>query len=259
MSLSAYLLWSALAVFAYMTGLFVVALVRKDNSLADIGWGLGFILVAALTFFIEPGFTLRSLLVTGLVVIWGLRLAVYVFIRNTGRCEDFRYAKWRREWGRRFILRSYLQVFLLQGLLMLIIVYPVVLVNRTADGPWTAWDVLGAALWLLGFFFESVGDFQLLRFKRDPASKGKIMTTGLWATTRHPNYFGEATQWWGLFVIALSVRFGWTAVVSPVTITFLLLRVSGVTRLEKKYEGNPEFAAYARATSAFIPRKPRKR
>jgi steroid 5-alpha reductase family enzyme len=258
MSLAAYLSWSALAVFVYMTGLFAVALARKDNSFADVGWGLGFVIVALLTLILEPGATPRSVLVTGLVTVWGARLALHIFIRNRGRGEDFRYAKWRRDWGRGFIVRSYLQVFLLQGVFMVLIAFPVVLVNRSAGSSLTVWDGLGLAVWAVGFYFEAVADAQLLRFKRDPLNKGKIMTSGLWSLSRHPNYFGEATQWWGLFIIVLAVPRGWTAVVSPITITFLLLRVSGVTLLEKKYEKNPKFAAYARRTSAFLPRKPRK-
>jgi steroid 5-alpha reductase family enzyme len=248
----------ALAVLLYMTGLFLIALIRKDNSLADIAWGPGFILVAALSFVRQPVHGPRAFLAGGLVLAWGTRLALHVFIRNRKRGEDFRYAKWRREWGRWFALRSYLQVFLLQGCLLLVIAYPLMLVNLSPGGPPGPADYAGAALWLLGFFFESVGDAQLLRFKLDPESKGKLIMTGLWRITRHPNYFGEATMWWGIFLIAWGADKGATAVVSPALMTFLLLRVSGVRMLEKKYEGNPEFEAYARRTSAFIPWFPKK-
>ena len=253
-----YIFSSALLILLYMTGLFVIALARKDNSLADIGWGIGFILVALLTFVLEPGFALRHLLIVSLVLIWGLRLAVHVFIRNRGRGEDFRYARWRKDWGKSFVIRSYFQVFILQGMFMFLISAPLLIVNHSNEQGLIVLDVIGIVFWSLGFVFEAVGDGQLVKFKRDPSHKGKIITSGLWSTTRHPNYFGEATQWWGIFLIALSVRNGWLAVISPVVITFLLLRVSGVTMLEKKYAGNPEFAAYARRTSAFVPRKPKK-
>jgi len=249
---------SALLIFVYMTGLFFLAHARKDNSLADIGWGIGFILVAALSLVLEPGWTFRRLLVDILVTAWGLSLAAHVFLRNRKRGEDFRYAKWRREWGRTFVLRSYLQVFVLQGLILLIIAYPIILVNHSSDSTRTPLDAIGLAVWIVGFLFETVGDEQLRRFKRDPSAKGRIMTAGLWKYTRHPNYFGEATMWWGIFLISLSVQNGWTAVVSPAVITFMLLRVSGVTMLEKKYADNPEFAAYARRTSAFVPWFPKK-
>lgn len=253
-----YFVAAAFAVFAYMTAVFLIALLIKDNSIVDVAWGLGFILVALMTLFLRPGFEARHVLVTGLVVVWGLRLASHIFIRNRNRGEDFRYAKWRRDWGRWFIPRSFLQIFMLQGIFMLIIASPIVLVNRSGEKGLTVLDGLGTFLWLTGFLFEAVGDHQLKRYKQNPEGKGKIMTSGLWRYTRHPNYFGEAALWWGIFLIALSVRGGWVAIVSPLTISLLLLKVSGVTMLEKKYAGNEEFAAYARRTSAFFPWFPRK-
>jgi steroid 5-alpha reductase family enzyme len=253
-----FVFYAGIAVFVYMTGVFVLATLKRDSSIVDIAWGIGFILVALLTFFLEAGFSWRQILVTGLVCIWGIRLAAHIYLRNKGRGEDFRYAQWRRDWGKRFVLRSYFQIFLLQGVLLLVISYPVILVNKSGTAAMTAWDVAGTGIWLLGFFFETVGDWQLWRFKKDPQNRGKIMTTGLWRLTRHPNYFGEATLWWGIFLIALSAWNGWMAVISPVLITFLLLRVSGVTMLEKKYAGNQAFSEYARKTSPFFPWIPKK-
>lgn len=253
-----FILSTAVAVFVYMTCIFVLALLKKDNSIVDVAWGIGFILVALLTFFLEPGLTWRHILVTVLVCIWGIRLALHIYFRNKDRGEDFRYAKWRNEWGKLFVLRSYLQVYLLQGILLLIISYPVMLVNRSKADRFTFWDVVGIGVWLVGFFFEATGDYQLSKFKKNPSNKGKIMTRGLWSLSRHPNYFGEATLWWGIFLIALAVRNGWTAIIGPALITFLLLKVSGVTLLEKKYAGNQEFLDYARRTSPFIPWIPKK-
>lgn len=253
-----FMLYSALAIFIYMTIIFIVALIRKDNSVADIAWGIGFILVAVLTLFLEKGFTARQILVTALVSIWGARLAIHIFVRNRGRGEDFRYTQWRKEWGKWFVLRSYLQVFILQGLFLLIIAYPIMLVNRSQETGISFFDIIGALIWAVGFVFETVGDFQLLRFKRNPENKGKIMNRRLWKYTRHPNYFGESVMWWGIFLIALPVKNGWTALVSPVLITFLLLRVSGVILLEKKYRGNKDYEEYARTTSAFLPWFPKK-
>ena len=252
------LLSSALAVLAYMTLLFIIALARRDNSLADLGWGLGFILVAALSFVREPGPTPRRVLVLALVALWGLRLAGHIFLRGRKRGEDFRYAKWRKDWGRWFVPRSYLQVFLLQGALLLVISTPVLIVQHSTRAGLTLLDAAGAAVWITGFVFESVGDAQLRRFKRDPANRGRIMTTGLWAYSRHPNYFGEATMWWGIFLIGLSVPGGWAGAAGPAVLTFLLLRVSGIPPLEKRYAGDPEFAAYACVTSRFLPRPPRR-
>ncbi|MCJ7679308.1 MAG: DUF1295 domain-containing protein, partial [Candidatus Aminicenantes bacterium] len=171
---------------------------------------------------------------------------------------DFRYAKWRKEWGRWFVLRSYFQVFILQGVLMGIIALPILLVNASMKPGLTWLDGLGVAVWVIGFCFETMGDLQLARFKKNPSNKGKIMTSGLWRYTRHPNYFGESAMWWGIFLITLSVPGGWVGVVSPVLITFILLFVSGVRMLEKKYGDNPEFQAYAERTSVFIPFPPKK-
>lgn len=249
---------AGVAVFVYMTAVFLVAIRIKDNSIVDVAWGPGFILIGLTTLLLRPGVEVRHIIVIGLTAAWGLRLAVHIFFRNLGRGEDFRYAKWRRDWGNWFIPRSFFQIFMLQGFFMLIIGSPVVVVNRSAEEGLTVLDGLGVLLWLAGFFFETVGDYQLKRFKQKPESRGKIMMSGLWRYTRHPNYFGEASLWWGIFLIALNVPGGWAAVLSPLTISFLLLKVSGVTMLEKKYAGNEEFAVYAGRTSAFFPWFPRK-
>lgn len=257
------LLLCAALVVVYMTVWYIVALMRKDNSIADIAWGLGFVLVALFTFpWKEPHF--EALIATPLVAVWGLRLAWHIFLRNRKRGEDPRYAAWRVKWGPSFVWRSYLQVFLLQGFFLLIIASPIILINvnprvpaPSDNGRWGIW-LLGLLLWSGGFLFETVGDAQLSRFKKDPANRGRIMTRGLWSLTRHPNYFGESLMWWGIFLIALEVPWGWATVVSPVLITLLLTRVSGIPLLEKRYVGNPEFEAYARRTRAFVPWFPKR-
>jgi steroid 5-alpha reductase family enzyme len=241
-----------------MAVLFAAALLKRDNSIVDIAWGPGFVLVALLTLLLGKTFEDRQVLVTALVGAWGIRLGVHLYFRNRGRGEDFRYAKWRKEWGRWFVPRSFFQIFVLQGILMLIVSYGVVLANSSPSPGLGALDVLGAAVWVSGFIFEAAGDAQLKVFKQKPENKGRIMRSGLWRYTRHPNYFGEAVMWWGIFIIDLSLPRGWTGVVSPVLITFLLLRVSGVTMLEKKYAGNNEFQVYARRTNAFFPWFPKK-
>jgi steroid 5-alpha reductase family enzyme len=253
------LIQCAALVAIYMTVWFVLALVRKDNSIADIAWGLGFVLVTGVT--LARGSappSARAILASGFVFIWGMRLALHILFRNRKRGEDPRYAAWRAKWGRWFVVRSYLQVFLLQGLFLLVISYPVILANSSRPKPLGPLGLAGAVVWAVGFLFEAVGDAQLARFKRDPGNRGKIMDKGLWRFSRHPNYFGESLMWWGIFLVALEVPYGWTTVVSPVLITFLLVRVSGIPMLEKKYAGNAEFQAYARRTSAFVPRFPKK-
>jgi steroid 5-alpha reductase family enzyme len=238
-----------------MTAWFVLALIRKDNSLADVAWGLGVVLLAGLTLARRGGFAPRPALVSGLAFVWGFRLALHVLSRKLKRGEDYRYAEWRAKWGRWFVLRSYLQVFTLQGIFLLIISLPVTLVNSSPLG---VLDVASVLVWLLGFVFEAVGDTQLRRFKRERGNEDRIMTKGLWRYSRHPNYFGEAVMWWGLFTLALPVRHGGLAVLSPLLITFLLVRVSGIPMLEKKYRGHAKFEDYARRTNAFVPWFPKK-
>lgn len=249
---------SLLAVYCYMTVWFVIAVAKSDNSVADIAWGPGFVLVAWLTLFLSGQHALyRPILVTTLVTIWGIRLAIHIYRRNRGRGEDPRYAKWRAEWGKNFFMRSYLQVFMLQGFLLLLIAMPIIIANTTGGPRLGGLDAIGLALWLLGAIFEVGGDAQLKRFLANPANKGKLMTSGLWAYTRHPNYFGEVTQWWGIWIISLSAPLGMFAVIGPLTISFLILAVSGIPMTEARYAGNAEFEAYKKRTSAFLPWFPR--
>jgi len=244
-------------VIIYMTAWFLVALLWHRNDVADVAWGFGFLLVAVTSMLLH-GVSARPLLITILVAVWGIRLSLYVHFRNRNKPEDFRYRKWREEWGSSFYIRSYLQVFILQSILLVLISTPVIYVSSVQNPPLGYTDVVGALVWTIGFFFESVGDYQLRRFMRDPMNKGRIMTSGLWRFTRHPNYFGEVAMWWGIFLIALSVPGGWWTIIGPATITFLILKVSGIPMLEAKYQGNPEFAAYQRRTSSFFPLPPRR-
>lgn len=247
-----------LLLLAFMSFWFVVSLIQKRNDVADVAWGLGFVFMTWSSFALSADSGMRGLLVGILVSIWGLRLAWHIHRRNKGKGEDYRYLAWRKEWGKWFYVRSYLQVYLLQGTLLFLVVLPVVLINNNAGAELGLLDALGAAVWLVGFYFEAVGDAQLARFIKDPTNKGKLMQSGLWAYTRHPNYFGEVTQWWGIWLIALSVPLGWFSIIGPLTITFLILKVSGVPMLEKKMAENPEFAEYKRRVSVFIPLPPRK-
>jgi steroid 5-alpha reductase family enzyme len=245
------------AVMAYMTGWFIAAQVRGRNDIADVAWGLGFILVAAVSLAVAGVYPPRGLLVSALVLVWGIRLALHIHARNRGKGEDQRYRQWREEWGRWFVLRSFLQIFLLQGALLVLVAVPIIVTNAVPSSPLNLLDMLGIAVWLTGFGFEALGDWQLLSFIRNPANKGQLMTAGLWQYTRHPNYFGEVTLWWGIWLIALSAPGGWLTVIGPLTITFLILKVSGIPMLEKAYQGRADFEAYKRRTSAFFPLPPR--
>lgn len=252
-----YLLTLALILLIYMSMWFIISLLKKRNDVADIAWGLGFMLMAWVSFFLSYNLGIRGLLVCVLVSIWGLRLSSHIYMRNKNKAEDYRYLQWRNDWGKWFYIRSYFQVYILQGVLLFLIVLPILLINKGAASPLGLIDLMGVLVWLFGFYFEVVGDAELARFIKNPSNKGKLMRSGLWAYTRHPNYFGEVTQWWGLFLISLSLPGSLIGIIGPLTITFLILKVSGIPLLEKKMEENPEFAEYKRRVSVFLPLPPR--
>jgi steroid 5-alpha reductase family enzyme len=247
-------------VIVYMSGWFLAAIRQRRNDVADVAWGFGFLLVAATSLLLQSvtgPVAGRPVLVTALVAVWGIRLSLHIHLRNRGKTEDFRYRNWREEWGTRVISRSYLQVFLLQGILLVLISTPVIYINGATNPPLGYADIAGVLVWAAGFLFEAIGDFQLRHFARNPVNKGRIIESGLWRFSRHPNYFGEVLLWWGIYLIALAVPAAWWTVIGPTTITYLILQVSGIPMLEAKYRGNPEYEAYQRRTSSFFPLPPR--
>lgn len=253
------LVTTALGTLTAQVLLWLASLRLRDVSIVDIYWGLGFAQIAIVTAALAGGWPWRRLLLTMLVVLWGLRLAFYLFWRNAGHGEDYRYQAMRRHHGARFPLVSLATVFGLQGALMWIVSLPVQ-IGQLAATPahLTALDVAGAALWALGLACEAVGDWQLAAFKADPANAGRVMDRGLWRYTRHPNYFGDACVWWGLWLVATAGGAGWT-IVSPALMTILLLKVSGVAMLERTIgRRRPEYADYVARTSAFVPWFPRR-
>jgi steroid 5-alpha reductase family enzyme len=250
---------AAAAIFLVMTAVYVLAQVLDDNSIVDVAWGPGFIVTAAALAAARPAFAPAKLLVAGLVVVWGTRLAVHILRRNLGRPEDFRYAAMRQRWGRAVRIKAFFFVFMLQGVLMLVVSLPITVVFGAPPRPLGVFDIAGAVVFAAGFLYEAIGDRQLAAHVADPANKGKLMTRGLWATTRHPNYFGESLLWWGIGLAALPSRGGWIGLVGPLTITLLLVFVSGVPLLEKKYAGRPDWEAYKARTPMFVPRFPRRR
>ena len=243
----------ALILFGYMTLWFVISLIKNRNDIADVAWGLGFVLLTWISFFMSSDAGPRGILIGVLVSIWGLRLAWHIHLRNRGKTEDYRYQNWRKEWGSAFYLRSFFQVYVLQGLFLFLIAVPIMATNKDNGGVFNWLDFVGLIIWSIGFYFEVVGDRQLAEFIKNPANKGKIMQSGLWAYTRHPNYFGEVTLWWGIFVISLGSTSSIFTIVGPLTITILILFVSGIPLLEKKYEGRPDFEDYKNRTSVFFP------
>ncbi len=248
---------NATIVLAAVLILWVISVWLKDASIADIFWGFGFVLIAIVSWSMGTRDS-RATLLTLLTAIWGLRLTGYLAWRNHGKPEDSRYAAMRKHHGDRFWWVSLLTVFLLQGAIMWIVSLPVQ-AGQTNEAPMSYLAFLGFAAWLVGFFFESVGDFQLARFKSNPANSGQVMDQGLWKYTRHPNYFGNCLVWWGITAVAFSVANAWI-VVSPVLMTFLLLKVSGVALLDKDLKNrSDDFRDYIQRTSAFIPLPPKSR
>ena len=245
-----------LFIFCYVSVWFVISLLIKRNDIADIAWGLGFVTIV-IFLFITQAPTLLSVFVYILTLIWGLRLTIHIGLRSKGKPEDFRYKKWREEWGKYFVLRSYLQVYLLQGFFMWIISLPIILVSMAKNQPISPFILVGSIVWLIGFVFESIGDYQLMLFIKQRQNKSDIMQTGLWKYTRHPNYFGEVLVWWGIFIMVLPLEYGLWAIISPITISFLLLYVSGIPMLEAKYKDNVAFEEYKKRTSAFFPKLPK--
>ncbi len=249
---------SGIFLLVYFLVFFILATLIRNNSIVDIAWGLGFVLVTLFAYLRGQHFSLVGTLSLVLVALWGLRLSSHILRRNWKKPEDFRYAKWREEWGRWLLIRGFFQIFMLQGALMLLIVFPLLLIQAQDGAKLGALTLVGLVIWLVGYYFEVLGDKQLRDFKSNPDNKGKIIQSGLWRYTRHPNYFGEATMWWGIFLIALGATGNLVTILSPVVITYLLLFVSGVPLLEEKYKDREDFQAYARVTSKFFPLPPKK-
>lgn len=246
-------------VLTVLTLVWLLSLRLRDASIADVGWGLGFVLLAWLYCVLSPTLTPRSWLVAGLVTLWGARLSLHIFRRNHGKGEDPRYRAMRASHGHAFWWRSLFTVFWLQGALLWFVALPLLIAVRAAQpSHLTVVDGLGVLIFAVGFAFEVVGDAQLERFKGDPRNRGTVLDRGLWRYTRHPNYFGDATLWWGLYIVAASTPGGWLTLLSPALMTLLLMRVSGVTLLEEGLKASkPGYQSYISRTPAFFPWFPR--
>ena len=246
---------------AVMFALWVASLARRDVSIVDIWWGPGFAFLAAIAFSLAAAPVSRGTLLLALVAIWGVRLGGHLLWRNWGHGEDARYAQMRRHHGERFRWISLATVFGLQALLQWVVSLPLLLAQLVPGvRPLGVLDACGVALFATGLFFEAVGDAQLARFRADPSNRGRVMDRGLWHYTRHPNYFGDCLVWWGFFAIAAATPAGPWTLASPLLMTFLLLRVSGVALLERSLvRTRPEYRDYIARTSAFFPRPPSRR
>lgn len=244
---------SIIIIVSFFILFYLLAVVLKNNSIVDTAWGLGFLLVTVYNYVTIKNPDYSDIIALILIAIWALRLSFYIFKRNYMKPEDFRYKKWRNEWGRSFYIRSFFQIFMLQAFLQFIIVLPVILSYANKKPPNMIVFFAGAAVFLIGFAFEAAADKQLKDFKKDPGNKGRIIKSGLWKYSRHPNYFGEFVIWTGVFILSLGRGVGIIGVVSPLMMYLLLNYVSGVPLLEKKYAGNPEFEEYKKETSVFFP------
>ena len=251
---------AGIIILAIMVVLWLLSLWLKDSSIVDIFWGIGFVITAWIYFYLTPdGYFGRKLLIASLATIWGLRLSIYILLRNWGHGEDFRYRKWRQDSGKNWWWFSFFKVFTLQGFLMWIISIPLLVAQYNPIPASLIWlDYIGIFIWGIGFFFEAVGDWQLSRFKSNPGNQGKLLDRGLWRYSRHPNYFGDAAQWWGFYLIAAAAG-GFWPIFSPIIMTLLLRNVSGVSMLEKTLKTTkPGFQEYVKTTNALIPWFPRK-
>ncbi len=254
--MSFFTIWGSgfLVIISAMTLLWLLSIYLKNASIVDPFWGTGFVILVWFYFSqTDAGFAARKLLVTGLVTLWGLRLSLYLLWRSWGKGEDYRYQRFRQRYGpERYWWFSFFQVFLLQGVLILLVSAP--LLGAQLRGGALNWlDGVATAVFLVGFAFEAGGDYQLARFKADPANKGKLLTTGFWRYTRHPNYFGDAAVWWsfGLFSLAAGSLL---PALGAVLMTILIIRVSGVALLEKDLKkSKPGYEEYVQQTNAFFP------
>ena len=250
------LLLAALTIAILMVATWLISVAIKDASIVDISWGFGFATVATVLWIADDSKSNLDTLLWLMTLLWGLRLCLYLARRNLGHGEDYRYVAMRKRWGSAFPLISFLTVYTLQGTLMWVVSLSIQLSHR-AEGSIGVLAVIGVVLWAIGLYFEVVGDIQLSRFKADSANQGKVLDSGLWRYTRHPNYFGDACVWWGIAIVACSVSVGVWGLIGAAVMNVLLLKVSGVALLERSLvRRKPEYQAYIERTSAFIPRPP---
>ena len=243
-----------LVILVLMIGLWLLSVYLKNASIVDPFWGTGFVVLAWTYFSLTgAGAENRKLLVTILATIWGLRLSLYLLWRNWGHGEDYRYQRFRQKYGpQRYWWFSFFQVFLLQGVLMVLVSAPLLGAQIQGD-PLNLLDYLATAVFLIGFAFEAGGDYQLARFKANPANKGKLLTTGLWRYTRHPNYFGDSAVWWSFALFSLAAG-SILPILGAGLMTFLIVRVSGVAMLDKDLkQKKPGYEDYIENTNAFFP------
>lgn len=251
---------ASLIILVLLILLWVVSVFIKNVSIVDLFWGFGFVVINAFYVFSSTEISDRQILLLVLVSLWGLRLSFYLGWRNIGKAEDFRYQEFRKKYGpERYWWFSFFQTFLLQGVLMMLISTPLLGANFGEQNSGLQWlDYAGILVWIIGFTFEAGGDIQLARFKSNPQNKGKVLNTGFWKYTRHPNYFGDSAVWWSYALFSIAAGSYWLSLGS-ILMTLLIIKVSGVALLEKSLTSTkPQYSEYIRKTNAFIPWFPKK-
>lgn len=241
-----------LLLFLYMSLWFLLAIAIKRADIADVAWGLGFMLVAWASL-IFGQMTVYGLIVNMLVTIWALRLVFHIYFRNRNRDEDFRYQALKKQWGENFNFRLFSQVFLLQGCILYIVALPIMWIHTHPESLPVQILAIALPIWLSGFVIEAIADRKLTLFQNDPSNKGKLLTVGLWGYVRHPNYLGELMQWWAIWLMAAHLPFGFALLISPLLLSFLIVNVSGIKPLEEKMKKHPDFKRYAEKTPSLIP------
>jgi len=254
------MLFALLLALSALTLIWIISLALQDVSIVDVFWGLGFVLISAAAVWRPGAPDPRSLLILAIVALWAFRLALHLFLRwrRLGH-EDRRYAAMRRKAGPRFAIVSLFTVFWLQAGILWVVSLPLQAAFAAAPSPLGPFDFVGTGAALAGFLIEAIADYQLTCFGRDPANSGRVLDSGIWAWSRHPNYFGDTMMWWGVFVLCMSASHAWWTIIGPIVMTYFLLRVSGVPLLERKMaDRRPEYADYIRRTSSFVPWPPRR-
>lgn len=240
-----------------MVFVFALAQLIKNNSIVDVFWGIGFLVSSSYLFFYHNQFAPKQLLIVGLVACWALRLSIFLFIRNYKKPEDWRYQNFRKMWGNYPYLGAFFQVFMLQGFFMYIILLPVqiLFIKKLVIINW--YNLIGIAVAIFAIAYEAIADYQLYVFKKNKSNHGKTMKFGLWQYSRHPNYFAEIVFWWAIFFAVVQLndpQYTLVALISPITITWLLNKVSGVPMLESKYKNDLEYQEYIKNTPALLPK-----
>ncbi|TFF89809.1 MAG: DUF1295 domain-containing protein [Promethearchaeota archaeon] len=258
------ILFSALAIVGVMHIAFLVGTATKNNGVVDSFYGLAYVAGVWTSFLVMGTYSIFQILVTVFVTLWGFRLAIHVTNRNWGKPEDKRYQNMRERFGDKVLLKSYLRIYMFQSLIVFLVSFPAIFINANESPAlglnWSTFAlIIGGLIWCIGFYFEAAGDYQLAHFLKQPENKGEVMDKGLWRYTQHPNYFGEVTMWWGIWIIATGFNFPWgiITIFGPIIITYMIINVSGVKLLNKRFEGDDKYADYKRRTSQFFPMPPK--